>query len=114
MVFRKGKMLKYSGARTKDALVEWAQSAEPTEDIPGPLPMTEQALSGLVKVLEDLVGVLNKFPVPSIILVLVGILIGIMLGAVMCGGSTEVVYRDAKSQENGDAPPSDPKTKKDN
>merc|ERR1712129_606056 len=100
--------MKYAGARTKDALIEWVQSVEPTDEMPGPLPITEQALSGLVKVLEDLIGVLNKFPFPSIILVVVGILIGIMLGAVMCGGST-VVYRD---QQNGSAP-KDPKSKKD-
>merc|ERR1712232_609208 len=83
LLFRKGKMMKYTGARTKEAMSEWAHTAEPEDDIPGPLPITEVALSGLVKQLEDLVGVLNKFPVPAIILVVVGLLIGIMLGAVM-------------------------------
>ena len=85
-------MQKYSGARSKDALVEWAKSAEASDKIPKPLPVTEKALSGLVQVLEDLVGVLNKFPVPAIILVVMGILIGMLLGAVICGGSVE--YRD--------------------
>merc|ERR1719266_2884232 len=60
LLFRKGKMMKYTGARTKEAMSEWAQTAEPEDDIPGPLPITEVALSGLVKQLEDLVGVLNK------------------------------------------------------
>ena len=107
--------MKYSGARTKEAMSEWAQTTEPTEDIPGPLPMSEKALSGAVKVLEDLVGVLNKFPIPGSILVIIGILIGMMLGGVIFGGTVE--YRDrivnVKSQANGNAPV-DPKTKKDN
>ena len=106
-------MMKYTGARTKEALVEWAQTAEPTDAIPGPLPITEKALSGVVKVLEDLVGVLNKFPIQAIILVVIGLMIGMMLGAVVCGGSVE--YRDrptSGASQNGDAP-SDPKAKKD-
>lgn len=85
-------MVKYSGARTKEALVEWAKSAEPTDELPGPVPVSEKAISGLVKILEDLIGVLNKFPIPAIILIVGGLLIGIMLGAIMCGGTVE--YRD--------------------
>eukprot|EP01084_Bolivina_argentea_P215040 365042_1 len=131
-------MVKYSGARTKEALTEWAISAEGTDDLPGPIPVTEKALSGLVKILEDLIGVLNKFPIAAIILIVGGLLIGIMLGAIMCGGSVE--YRDrikyipqpqsqSQSQANGPPPenvshptdvddnddaPQDPKTKKTN
>merc|ERR1712244_160992 len=121
LLFRRGKMVKYSGARSKEALVEWAQTAEATEDLPGPIPVTEKAISGLVKVLEDLIGVLNKFPVPAIILIVGGLLIGIMLGAIMCGGSVE--YRDRPiyiQKPKNDGPPpiddtdNDPKTKKDN
>mmetsp|Transcript_28946 Transcript_28946/g.25568 ORF Transcript_28946/g.25568 Transcript_28946/m.25568 type:complete len:230 (-) Transcript_28946:147-836(-) len=92
LLFRRGKMTKYSGARSKDALISWAKSAEATDELPGPVPVTEKAISGLVKVLEDLIGVLNTKPIPAIILIVGGLLIGIMLGAIMCGGSVE--YRD--------------------
>ena len=85
-------MVKYSGARSKEALVEWAKSAEATDELPGEIPVTEKAISGLVKVLEDLIGVLNTKPISAIILILGGLLIGIMLGVIMCGGSVE--YRD--------------------
>jgi len=92
LLFRRGKMVKYSGARSKDALVNWAKSAEATDELPGEIPVTEKAISGLVKVLEDLIGILNTKPISAIILIIGGLLIGIMLGAIMCGGSVE--YRD--------------------
>lgn len=119
-------MVKYSGARSKEALVEWAKSAEATDELPGEIPVTEKAISGLVKVLEDLIGVLNTKPVSAIILIIGGLLIGIMLGAIMCGGSVE--YRDrpvyiqapktgsdskSESTANGPPPIDDKEPKKD-
>merc|ERR1712129_645616 len=116
-----GKMVKYSGARTKDAMGEWAKSAEGDADVPGPVAMTEKVLGSLVQVLEDLVGVLNKFPIPSILLLVAGLLIGMMLGAVMYGGSVEYVERKVYVERSADAkangpPPAaaDPTTKKKN
>jgi len=121
LLFRRGKMVKYSGARTKDAMVEWAKSAEGDAEVPGPVAMTEKVLGSLVQVLEDLVGVLNKFPIPSILLLVAGLLIGMMLGAVMCGGSVEYVERKVYVERSADAkangpPPAaaDPTTKKKN
>merc|ERR1719266_407908 len=53
LLFRRGKMVKYSGARTKDALVEWAKTAEGDDDVPGPVSVTEKVLGIVVQVLED-------------------------------------------------------------
>eukprot|EP01084_Bolivina_argentea_P072003 130784_1 len=126
LLFRRGKMVKYSGSRTKDALAKWAISAEATDALPGPIPITEKALSGLVNVFEDLIGILNKFPISSVLLILFGMVIGIMLGAIMCGGSVEIREKikyvpqpqvQSDSQPSTDAvtdEPADAKTKKQN
>ena len=122
-------MSKYSGSRTKEALVEWAKSEEPSDDVPGPMSITDTAVSGLVKVIEDLIGVMNKYPIPCVILVLGGLITGILLGAVCCGCGSTVEYRDRPAQykkkvagavsSNGPAPvdeneEADPQTKKTN
>ena len=85
-------MVKYTGARSKEALVEWAKTAEAKDELPGEIPVTEKALSGLVKILEDLIGILNTKPISAVILIIAGFLLGVMLGAILCGGSVE--YRD--------------------
>jgi len=134
LLFRRGKMEKYSGARTKEALSEWARTAEPTDDLPGPLSIADTAVSGMVKILEDLFGVINKFPVSAAILSVGGLFVGILFGAVFamccgCGGSVEyrdrIVYkqRDVSGAVSSNGPPpidddeeeeTDPKTKKTN
>ena len=126
----KGKMEKYSGARSKDALIEWARTAEPSDDLPGPMSVADSAVSGMVKIIEDLIGVMNKFPIPCVILVVCGMLTGILLGAICCGCGGTVEYRDRPVQykkrpvsgavsSNGPPPTdeneeADPKTKKTN
>mmetsp|Transcript_28148 Transcript_28148/g.46317 ORF Transcript_28148/g.46317 Transcript_28148/m.46317 type:complete len:237 (-) Transcript_28148:115-825(-) len=132
LLFRRGKMVKYSGQRNKEAMIEYAKSATPSDAIPGPLSMSEQAVGSMVKVFEDLVGVLSTKPIPALMLILCGLFIGLLMGAVCCGGDTKIQYKyiPAPSQQNaanGPPPlnatddgeddenqePKDPKTKKD-
>jgi len=101
LLFRRGKMVKYSGARDKDSLVAWAKTADGSDAIPGPAGAVDQALGGVVKVLEDLVAVLNKFPVPCIMLILGGMFIGILLGAIMCGGGSSQPQYEQQGRPNG-------------
>eukprot|EP01084_Bolivina_argentea_P072002 130783_1 len=46
LLFRRGKMVKYSGSRTKDALAKWAISAEATDALPGPtVPLEDRIIA---------------------------------------------------------------------
>mmetsp|Transcript_12939 Transcript_12939/g.16046 ORF Transcript_12939/g.16046 Transcript_12939/m.16046 type:complete len:207 (-) Transcript_12939:185-805(-) len=93
ILLRGGKMVKYEGPRSPEALTEWVISAEANEDIPGPPSAMDTVLNNVLGTIENTIEIFESKPVSGIVLLGVGALFGFLIGAIVCSVPPQPQYQ---------------------